>query len=694
MQNSKSILDHFFNKTSRIKIPVYQRNYGWKKENCDRLFRDVEENIRHLGTDRKHFFGTIIYIIGLNDEKRCIIDGQQRIITTALLLAAMRDLLNSGDIDSQDPGLASNIDSMLVDKNLQAFIEPAKGDVKAYRAIILGKPGDYVKGSNLQNNYELFKRMLRRLRGDITVDKFFESIRQFRVMIIRLDNNDDAQAVFECINSTGLRLNEGDKIRNFLLMNLELETLDELYDGYWTKIEDNAKNLSAFFKDYLTAMEGKAPVSDRVYLSFQEYASDKVADIRAFFEELLGYSEIYRDILNHDLGTLSTRASRIMLRINHLGYTVSYPFLMRVLDAQRSGKMSASEAESILEAVESYLLRRAICDVHTNALKSVFNPLYREIEESDVYENAADRLKYILLQKTGGSRYPRDPEVMEKLSNLDIYGYKNNKLCSCMLSILNYRNKDSEDVLPRISSGSPNSLTIEHVMPQNLTNEWRAELGERYAEVHDEWLHRLGNLTLTSYNSEFGCRSFAEKKKFRPGGLDESDLYLNRYFEKIDRWDESAIEKRNQELVEDFVKRMPELKLSSPSAKDMLLTMDMDPEIFTRFEVRGYSFRGILHLGYNGAEAMIGLMRELYNCNPRGMFDSDKNEVASVLGKKVRYGNAGDRSYKEFVPGLYVLTAINQQEKVRFLRKTAKLQGIDPSELAFIGQRSANEMTE
>ncbi len=693
MHNSESILRHFF-EGSKIKIPIYQRNYDWRKDNCERLFRDIEDNVKNLGTKRMHFFGSIIYMIDQNTGKFQIIDGQQRIVTTALLLAAIRDLLKSGDIVSEDPGLASKIDGMLVNSKHQAFIEPVKKDVDAYNAIILGRTGDNVWGSNLQTNYELFKKMLRSLDGNIAVDDLYRSIEGFQVIVIMLNNqDDDPQAVFESINSTGLRLNEGDKIRNFLLMNLEPEKLDELYDEYWAKIENNVGDLSAFFKDYLTAMEGKVPVSNHVYQSFQEYVGNMKGDTEGMFKELLSYSEIYRAILSHDLSTVSIEASRIMHRINHMGYTVSYPFIMRILDAQRSGRISESDTESILEAVENYLIRRAICDAPTNALKAVLNTLFADLDKQDTSTDAPGKVRHILFKKEKNQRYPRDLEVIDGLSKLDIY--KSKKLCSCLLSILEGRNKDSGDILTRIESKDPSDrLTIEHVMPQNETEEWRAEIGDRYDEIHDEWLHRLGNLTLTSYNSEFGCRSFAEKKNLQPGGLGNSPLNLNQCFRTIDTWDENAIMKRNEELVEEFVKAMPELTLGFIPSGKLELTLDNDSEAFNKFVVEGYSFRGNPHGCRNGVEAYLGLMKELYDCDPGRMVAAANKKAAGTLGNRLRHGSTSDAGYKEFVPGLYVSTGMNQPEKVKLLRKAAKLQGVDPTELAFIGYYKPSEQDE
>ncbi len=692
MQNSESILEYFF-KGINIKIPVYQRNYDWNRDNCEQLFRDIEANVRHLDTSRRHFFGSIIYMIDQDSEQRCIIDGQQRLVTTALLLAAIRDLLRSGEIVSNDSNLASRIDGMLVDQySHHVFIEPVQRDRRAYNAIVLGKPDDYVPGSNLQTNYELFKKMLCNLSKNITVDRFYKSISRLQVMIIRLNSqDDDAQMVFESINSTGLNLTEGDKIRNFLLMNLEPKVQDRLYNDYWTKIEDNTNNISTFFRDFLTAVESRTPNLNRVYQTFKVYAGYQLDEdgVERLFKKLLGYSRIHKAIRNHELNKISTEASQTMNRINHMGYTVCYPFLMRILDAQEAGKITKSETESILEIVENYLFRRAVCKMPTNALNKVFQTLYVSLDKLDVSNGVADKLRYILLEKKGSSGYPRNIEVEDNLSILDIYS--NKSLCACVLSLLESIHKDSGDVLPHIDSSDPcNRLTIEHVMPQNKTAEWRTEIGENYDEVHAKWLHRLGNLTLTAYNSEFGCRSFTEKKNMQPGGLATSPLNLNQCFKNINTWNENRIIERNKNMVQSFIERMPEMTTEfmpeSCDDKELReLALDEDNDAFIGFKICGYSFRGVQHECHSGIEAFIGLMNELYNYNPQKMIAAEKDKATGTLGNWMRYGKTDDKSYLEIGPELYVYKGVSNQKKANLLRKAAILQGIDPTDLAFIG---------
>ncbi len=535
--------------------------------------------------------------------------------------------------------------------------------------------------------------MLCNLSGDVTVDQFYRSLSGLQVMIIRLNSqDDDAQMVFESINSTGLSLTEGDKIRNFLLMNLDPKVQDRLYEEYWVKIEDNAEDISAFFRDYLTAVDAETPNLNRVYQSFKEHAGYQIdaVGIEGLFKKLLGYSKIYRAIQDCDLDFVSPKASSIMYRIHFLDYSVSYPFIMRVLDARAGDKISVGDTEAILEIVENYLLRRAVCRMPTNALNKVFPMLYVSLDKLDVTKDAADKLRYILLEKRGSSAYPRDQEVRDNLAISDLYNTRG--LCACVLAILEGVTKESWKVLQHIKSSDPcDRLTIEHVMPQKKTDEWRAEIGDNYDEVHETWLHRLGNLTLTAYNSEFGCGSFEEKKNKQPGGLATSPLNLNQCFKTIDTWDESAIKDRNNDLVEQFIELVPEIRTGYVPEDDGTemkeIFLDQDPRTFNGFVICGYSFKGVRHESRSGIGAYSAMMRELYDFNPQKIMAAEGNKAIGTLGNWMRRSDKDVEGHVQIAPGLYAYKHITNQKKVILLRQAAVLQGIDPAELAFIGYR-------
>lgn len=694
MRDSESILEHFF-KYNKLKIPVYQRNYDWKRDNCKQLLDDLKNNAKKLEKNRKHFFGSIIYIVDQDTESRSIIDGQQRIITTALLLSAIRDLLKTGEITSDDPKLGAKIDRKLVDQDDgTVFIRPVKKDVPAYNAIVKYKPEGYDEHSNLYINYEFFKNEIKKLPPSITIDDLYESMNRLHVMVIRLNSQeDDAQMVFESINSTGLNLSEGDKIRNFLLMNLDSKEQTHFYDDYWTRIESNANDLSRFFRDYLTAVSESIPNLNRVYQSFKEYANelkDEGLSTEEFFSSLLKYSKIYQNICQHNLDYISSKASKTMYRINYMESTVSYPFLMRILDAYECGKMMKSDVEEILSVLENYLIRRSVCGKPTNALNKVFQTMYRSLEKLDISVKPVDKLCFIILNKEGSSSYPLDSEVRNALAHIDIYN--NHKLCPCVLSILEEENKDSGNILARIDSPDlDDRLTIEHIMPQKKTEEWRSEIGDDFDDFHQEWVHRLGNLTLTAYNSEYGCRSYGEKLNMEPGGLKFSPLNLNQFIKDKDKWTKEIIEERNNKLVEDFIRSVPVLKTDfipenafEKGLKEYALDDDVD--FLTTLDMRGYFLFGQRHICKNGVTAFVEAMCELYDYNPERMIEVEKIKERGSLGLWLCTEIPDDdKDHRRIGPGMYVFKNIDHKTKASLLMRAAKIQGIDFADIGFLG---------
>lgn len=703
MQGSESMLGHFF-KQDFLEIPLYQRNYDWKLENCERLFEDIIDVLKLSKTSgpeyrhRKHFFGSIIYMIDQDTDARIIIDGQQRITTTALLLAAVRDSVIDGLITSDDPKLPDKLDRRLKDQdNGSIFIVPVEKDRAPYGAIINGEKSDYDETSNVTVNYGYFKERLRTL-SEITVDEFLEGIDKLYVMVIRLNSReDDAQMVFESINSTGLNLNEGDKIRNYLLMNHSVRDQKNYYEKYWRKIDDGSFELSSFFRDYQTAVSGKIPKWDETYLDFKKYTRGR-NDPVGLFEEIVRYAGHYRTIVNGDLDRISKKASILMYRINIQNATVSYPFIMRILDANEKypNLLSNRDVEETLAVLENYILRRAICKIPTNALNKIFQNLFSSLTKDHGLDRFTDRLKYSLLEREGTSRFPLDKEVRMNLMEMEIY---NSRICSYVLSVIENANKDAGDTLARVYSGE---LSVEHVMPQKKSDAWREEIGNNYDEVHEVWLHRLGNLTLTAYNSEYSNRSYSEKRGLKDYGFMESGLRLNRMMKDNERWTEDIIGERNEKMAEDFIRFMPELRTTYvPPLEEVKgaseYTLEEDEEFFIGMNIKGYVFNGERHEASNGTQAFVSILREIYKIDPAKMTVIEKEKKRGQLGLWL-LSNIEDtknkHQYELIGPGIWIYKNVTHSGKAWFLKNIAERYGIESGDVAFIGAKSGGSEQE
>lgn len=268
--DAQPLIKFFDGSDKRFIIPLYQRNYDWKEENCEQLFNDLLN--LHESNRKSHFFGSIVSSIQPGTEDRYIIDGQQRITTVSLLLIAM--------VNAQKEGLIEAVDSKLVEKIFKRYLvdeyqederkvklKPIKKDMEAFDALLYKSREQYIKESNVTRNYDFFYDRV--IRSGLTIDELFETIKRLEVINIRLDADDDPQLIFESLNSTGLDLSEADKIRNYLLMSLSPTEQDDLYNRFWNPIEVFTKyDPSSFVRDYLTMKQGKIGRIDKIYFKF------------------------------------------------------------------------------------------------------------------------------------------------------------------------------------------------------------------------------------------------------------------------------------------------------------------------------------------------------------------------------------------------------------------------------------------
>lgn len=699
MRSSESVLDYFF-KQNEFEIPLYQRNYDWTKKNCEILFDDILDihKVSEMSDSeekyRKHFFGIVICLIDQHTGHRAIIDGQQRVTSVALLLAAIRDTLVNGEIESQDDKLGDKIDRRLRDQDDGTiFIRPIEKDRIVYDAIITDDVilDDY-RGSNILKNYEYFKKRILRLDG-ITIDQFMECLKNLNIVPIHLSSmDDDAQKVFESINSTGLSLTEGDKIRNYMLMNHTPENQRRYYERYWTKIDDGSINTTNFIRDYLTAVTGIIPQMGNVYDDFKKYVKFRRINEKCFvelFEELTQYSRYYRNLKKNNLNYISEDASVLMFRINYQKATVIYPFLMKILNYHEAGNLTNEEVVEVLNITENYILRRLICKLPTNTLNKVFNNLFHTLIKDDSGD-FTERLKHALLKRGGTAEYPKDEDVLYHLTETDLYSRR--AVCTHVLATIEHANRDSQDTLIRITDGK---LTVEHVMPQTLSKEWIEQLGDDYKDIHETWLHRLGNLTLTAYNSKYSNKSYKFKRNLEDSGFRESRLWLNRMMAENDEWTENLIQERNIFLANRFIKIMPEFSSSyEPPAEidDMrVYSLNEDDDEFNGIKVTGFIFDGERHVAKSAMDAYLQMLKMFY--------DLDSVKFKAVEGEKgpgragiwISSNPAEDKEkewgYVKIVPGMWTYKALNNPTKAKILRDFAIAYDFKFSDVAFIAKR-------
>lgn len=534
----------------RYVIPVYQRKYDWKEENCRQLYEDLKKIVRD--NRDSHFFGSIVSSVignGASTEYH-IIDGQQRLTTVSLLLLAIRNLIRQKKVSTQEDRLDDQInDRFLVSpwarEDDRIKLRPVKGDREAL-AKLFGEEEDYDPASNLTLNYRFFCDQL--VKEEVSVDDLYAAIGKLEIISITLDQGDNAQLIFESLNSTGLALTEGDKIRNYILMGQSPRAQNKLYDTYWAIIEKCTGNdVSGFVRDYLSVKQQVTPTISNVYYAFKDYAEKARLPIEALLEDLRRYARLFEKLLTCKSGLKDKKLDDCLYRMARLEIVVTRPFLMEVLRLNQDGKLSVDDVLQVFQITESYLFRRNICEVPTNALNKIFLNLNREILRCDnTADNYVQKFIYALLSKKESGRFPDDEEFTAALATKQIYLMRGKYKAYLFERFENFGTIETKDVYTHLDN---NVYTIEHIMPQHLTPTWMESLGANAVEIHAIWLHRLANLTLTGYNPKLSNKPFAEKRDSQEGGYRASGLKMNQKISNKESWGLPELEERNDELV-------------------------------------------------------------------------------------------------------------------------------------------------
>lgn len=693
--SEEKLLNFMEGANNRYIIPVYQRKYDWKYDNCRQLYEDLKKIV--IDNRNTHFFGSITSQVVPKGSKIefHIIDGQQRLTTITILLLAIRNLTTKGLLSSDEGNIGEEIYQRFIispwaKEDDKIKLRPVKSDREALLKLF-GEEEDYDPASNLTLNYHFFCDCL--LKKEVSVDDLYSAIGKLEIISITLDPDDNAQLIFESLNSTGLALTEGDKIRNYILMGQPPQNQTKLYDSYWTIIEKCTNNdVSGFIRDYLSVKQKVTPTINNVYRVFKAYAESIQIPIESLLEDLRRYARFYEKLLSCKSGLKNQRLDDCLYRMMRLEIIVTRPFLLEVLRLNQDGKLSVDDVLEIFLITENYLFRRNICDVPTNALNKIFLNLNKEILR---YDNTADnyvkKFIYALLSKKESGRFPSDEEFTAALATKQIYQMRGKYKAYLFERFENYGTIETKDVYTHLDN---NIYTIEHIMPQHLTPAWVESLGINAADIHSTWLHRLANLTLTGYNPNLSNKSFIEKRDSEEGGYKASGLKMNQKIANKDCWGLAELEERNTEMIALSTKIWALPQTDFVPAEKEFDSCTLDDE---NFELTG---RDIAKYSYQNTEQPVSSWADMFEHIVKFLHQKDKSILSGLayssnsstdLFKYVSSTENDLRSAMKIDDSIFVERNTSTSLKMSILRRLFVLYDADPMDLVFYLKDEENE---
>ncbi len=548
MKAIQNTVNDFFALTGTIfSIPVYQRNYTWEEENCEKLLQDI---ISISQNKKTHFMGSITYILHLIDDEKSlrqlqefvIIDGQQRITTLMLLLKAIETKIPNEEIKKE-------IDGLLNLSGQKLRLKPIKSDKEAFDLVMQNRSHEIQGVSHIRNNYKFFTKELDNyISKGYRIEEIYGAFLRLKIVAIGLElGEDDPQVVFESINATGVQLKGLDLIRNYLMMGENSDNQNRLYNTYWVPLENwlGERDLNDFIKTYLRiyfedrVKEGECEV---YYMLKAHHRENFPNDIQGLMSDMREYGRIYQIFLDRDHYFLdrgdSQQLANLRLRIKDLvkiKFGVAKPFVLRCARDFEEGKLDYENFHEILQILISYFVRRSVCGDSTGVLNKVLYSLYRQLEENV----SADALKHYLGKSIGQMAFPNDDKI--KVAFAVRNTYSTNQACKFILL-----------EIEKLSNAEPpkeENLEVEHFYPKTPTQEWRDMVGD-YFTFEQDYLNNFGNRTLSGQNQRLGNKSYEAKIVLME---EYSSLHLNDYFiNNTHSWGIEEVRKRSEYLADQF----------------------------------------------------------------------------------------------------------------------------------------------
>lgn len=527
-------------------IPIYQRTYSWKLKQCVQLLQDIVR-VGSSENEKSHFIGSVVYFNPATSPvtsvpELLVIDGQQRLTTISLLLLAVINFLKKHELSTlDDESWEEVLETYLVNKHrkdqTRFKLLLTRKDKETYTNLLNGMDIPEIHSAKVVENYKYFFGQLK----PENIQSVYLGIKKLIIVDVILERDkDNPQLIFESLNSTGVDLTQADLIRNYILMGQPMDVQEDLYMKYWYPMEQSFGEkidwLAWFIRDYLTMKQSSIPKIGSVYEEYKLFlhSENGFENVTDAVKDLFKYGKFYvRLTLKKE--TDNTIAN-LFKEIRKLNIDTSYPFLLAVYGDYEEELITKEEFVQIIRMVANYVFRRAVCGIPTNSLNKTFATLYKKVKRETYLES----IQTAFLLMDGYRRFPNDEEFKRELQIKDVYSFRSRNYL--LESLENWKRKELVNA---------ENYTIEHILPQNPNTPeyWQTELGNDWEKIKEKYLHTIGNLSLTGYNSELSDKSFSDKKKIE-GGFDSSPLFLNESVRVETIWHETAIRTRASKLAD------------------------------------------------------------------------------------------------------------------------------------------------
>lgn len=684
IESGRMLNDYIEPNKKQYCIPVFQRDYAWTEEQCTKLFEDI---VMAYKKDRPHFCGSFVYA-PLGSKKHIdsyiIIDGQQRFTTLYILIKALAD---SADDDRDKDALQrylyneDKFDRYGLDEKSKLKLKPVKTDNDQLLLLMSGKIEQMDKSRRgiIYHNYMLFMQLIKSFLEESSANSVLminDGIEKLICADIRLDTGDNAQEIFERINSTGIKLGLADLIRNYILMT---DTDQErLYEEYWLTVQNLLpdKLLDNFFIDYLNMKSDGFVKESEAYKRFKQVYVEGKYDNEKMLQEILHYAKQYY-VFCYGSSDFGAEVNKALAGLRKLKQTTVYLFLFRVFDDYENGIINKNELTRVLKMLLSYSIRRLVCEIGSNTLRGLYKTLYGRVFEQKENKNTYyDSLVSFFLQQTSKNTIPSDNEFVTALQEKNLYS--KNALCKYLLCAIENQGKETLDT---------ENLSIEHIMPQNknLSMSWQKMLGENWQSVHEKYLHTLGNLTLTGYNSELGDKPFEKKKE----KLEETITHIAVLYSDVkdkSEWNNVNMEKRAKRLAEIILKLFP---IEQPKIK--IEFTDPHYKLYTLANPDDATYKTVNYFEFLGERLNVSSFAEMVRSIAQILYDMD-NSIIDDMAKKheplpewttpaFSYEEDGVRNpFKLRNCNIYISTGYSASACIFFIRSLMKKYEFDISE--------------